>query len=244
MRICITGASRGLGAALCLELLERGHDVWGIARDSTALAKLQSKASKGTMRTSMSDVSSIEDVHRWNTEMEKAGFIPDIVILNAALRTEDLTQNFEKAKTNAMMKVNVDGALTCIDLLLPNMRKRKSGGFILISSTSSIRPSTQSVGYCMSKAGMAMAFRCFRLRFACENVRFSTVTLGPIATEMWEGKGSLLIGSAKGAARRICTFVENGGSAMRYPLLSTFLLHITRWLPDGIFTSLSRRLLK
>lgn len=245
MHICITGASRGLGASLCREFVEKGHRVWGVARDAEQLQSIQKELGTDAFHFSIVDVSSISDVQRWASDMEKEGFIPDIAILNASIREKDLDQEYHFKKSEAMFKVNLQGVLYCVECLLPSMYLRNRGTFILIGSTSSLRSDISSMAYCSAKAAAVMAFRCFRRFYKSHTIRFATVTLGPIATNMWEGrKNTMLIGDPTIAAKHIATFALSGGANLFYPFFSTFLFRISLWLPDDIFARLSTKLLK
>jgi len=89
-----------------------------------------------------------------------------------------------------------------------------------------------------------MAFRSLRARYRGTGVRFKTVLLGPIQTEMWEGKKiPLLIPPPERAARAIARFLPSPRHTLYYPSFTTTLLRLSSWLPDPVFSAASKLLL-
>ena len=245
MRICITGASRGLGRELAKTLAARGHEVWGIARDGEKLQTLQTELIAATFRTSVIDAGDPHQLRRWSDEMRSAGFEPDIVILNASVQHDDMRETFDASPTHETLAVNLESPLQIIGLLLPSFQKRGRGTFVAITSSVALRPSARSASYAASKAGLSMAMRSLRLKYASEGIRFAEVCLGPIDTGMWEGKRGGMVPNARDAADRIASFaLQDSGGTLYYPFLSTLLLRLSLWLPDSIFAFMSSRLLK
>lgn len=244
MEICLTGASKGLGRALCRELARRGHNVWGVARDEVALCSLEEECPKGAFRWSVVDVKRADALHSWGGAMQQASFEPDIVVLNASVQLNDMRDDFDLSKGEEVIETNLQATLRCINQFLPNFRKRSSGSFVSIGSTVSLRPSVRSASYAGSKAGLEMIFRTLRLRYRTEGIRFRSVILGPVATDMWEGRRSFLVPTPEEAARAIASFLEGGRERIYYPFLSTTLLRLTLPLPDRVFSYFSTKLLK
>jgi short-subunit dehydrogenase len=153
-------------------------------------------------------------------------------------------EGYDMSNAQQIIDVNLLGTLRAFDCVLPTMLSQRNGSLIFISSTASLRPSMISAAYAASKAGISMAVRSLRVRYRHSGVRFATVVLGPIATEMWEGKRSFLIPSKEKAAAAIAKFVFSNRNTLYYPALTTWLLRCTLWLPDSVFSILSTKLLK
>jgi NAD(P)-dependent dehydrogenase (short-subunit alcohol dehydrogenase family) len=195
-------------------------------------------------RFSIVDIVNLSSIAHWKEEMRQAAWTPDLVVLNAGIQQDDMRESYDHAKGEQVVAVNLQGALACIGAFLPDFLARKGGGFVAITSTAAIRPSVRSAAYAASKAGLAMAFRSFRLRYAKDDVRFSTVFLGPVATEMWEGKKNALVPSVDQAAAALATFICSRKPTLWYPRLSTMLLRLSLWLPDTVFAAISQKLLR
>lgn len=239
MNICVTGASKGLGKALVETFLKDGHSVWGASR-----SKHEHASAHKDYRWTAVDLQKPEDVFAWKQEMDDAGFSPDIVICNASLLLDDMEQGLQMSFAEQVIDVNLLGTMRTVDAFLDTFLERGHGKFVLISSTSALRPSARSASYAASKAGASMAFRSLGAKFAPRGVQFAVVTMGPIQTEMWEGKKSALVPAAENAARRIGKFALSSSTSLFYPWLSTTLLRLSLCLPDSVFAAISTRFLK
>lgn len=246
MDICVTGASRGLGRSLCKCLVTRGHRVWGVARDEKKLHALMASLPQGMFFASALDLGDAASVTAWTQELVSASFVPDIIVLNASIQENDMDAgSYDHSVGHHVLQVNLEGALQCVEEFLPTFLKRGRGRFVAVTSTVALRPSVRSTSYAASKAGLAMAFRTLRLRFAPRSVQFALAVLGPIATEMWEGtKDSFLIPSVDQTAESLASFVLSSAETLHYPFLSTTLLRLSLWMPDQWFSCLSKRFLK
>lgn len=244
MNICCTGISRGLGRALARELLTHGHAVWGIGRKEDELRILEQELASQRFCWTQADVTDSASLRRWKEAMQQRAFDPDCLILNASVQHDDMLRTYDHAAGTATLRTNLEGPLACIALFLPDFLHKQRGSVIAIGSTVALRPSTRSAAYAASKAGLRAAIRSLRLRYAREGIRFADVVLGPIATEMWEGRRSILVPPPARAAKAIARFVVSECATLHYPPLTTALLRASIFLPDHLFASLSSRLLK
>lgn len=245
MNICITGSSQGLGQALCRAFVASGHRVWGVARNTDTLQALEQELGKDAFLWTSVDITEEQSMKQWKQEMEELHFIPDIVILNASVQLDDMKDDgLDVSKSQQVIETNLLGSLRCIELVLPGMLMNKAGSIVAITSTASLRPSDRSASYAASKAGIAMAMRSLKQRYRSSGVRFATVCLGPIATDMWEGKRNGLVPGVDKAAKATERFSLSGGSIFYYPFLTTLLLRLSLWLPDSLFAAVSRRMMK
>ncbi|HLD71322.1 MAG TPA: SDR family NAD(P)-dependent oxidoreductase [Candidatus Peribacteraceae bacterium] len=239
MRICVIGASKGVGRALARELASRGHSVWAAARSSNL-----DTSSMGPIRWSTVDIRDVASVTAWQSDMERSDWSPDIVVIASGILLNDMERAYDSARGRDVLQTNLEGPLTCVEVFLPLFLKRGSGSFVALCSTSALRPSLRSASYSASKAGLAMAWRSLGLRFDRQGIRFALATLGPIATDMWEGRKSPLVPTPERAASRLAAFVVSSKSNFFYPLFSTFLLRFSLLLPNRMFAILAEWALK
>lgn len=244
MNICCTGISRGLGRALTRELLANGHAVWGIARERERLELLEKELASPRFFWTQADVTDPSSLERWKDDVLRHSFDPDCLILNASIQQDDLLQSYDHAAGTATLRTNLEGALACIELFLPDFLRKHRGRIVAIGSTVSLRPSLRSAAYSASKAGLSAALRSFRLRYVKDGIDFAQVTLGPIATKMWEGKRSRLVPPPSQAAKAIAKFVCSKRERFYYPPITTRLLRMSLFLPDSLFASVSAHFLK
>jgi len=241
MKIFITGVSSGIGRAIAMQSAQLGHEVWGLARRRNLLEELQRDIGSA-LTISVADVTSVEDMTRVAAQMRQEGFIPDVVVLNAGTQLQDVEDGLVFSQVQHSLRTNVEGPLFWVAEFLPEFLKRNSGSFVAISSTAAYRPIKDFVAYPATKTALSMAFRGLRLNFADSAVVFSTVHLGPVATDMWKGKISFLVASRDEAARFIISIFRKRSSSYFFPFLSTSLLRMTNFLPDGVFSFVSRML--
>ncbi len=122
--VLITGASRGIGRAIAIEMAERGHRVVATARDPETLADLPVDQ---RLELDVTDQASVDRA------IQAAGEI-DILISNAGATVRSPLENIPLAELAAIFELNTFGALRVAQGLLPAMRERQSGHLVFISS--------------------------------------------------------------------------------------------------------------
>jgi NAD(P)-dependent dehydrogenase (short-subunit alcohol dehydrogenase family) len=129
----ITGTSSGFGRALAEAALEKGDTVAGTLRNPAALAEFE-KLAPGRAFGILLDVTDEASVRAGVAEAEqKTGGI-DVLVNNAGYGFEGAIEEASLAQVRAQFDVNVFGAISMIQAVLPHMRKRKSGHIINVSS--------------------------------------------------------------------------------------------------------------
>ena len=120
MRIWVTGASTGIGAATARELARRGHTLFLTARSADKLADLPGEAKPG-------DVTDREAMHRIAGEIAPL----DVALLNAGTYVPVDPQEFDADVFRQHLEVNVMGTVHCIEAVLPSMLELGHGGQLL-----------------------------------------------------------------------------------------------------------------
>jgi NAD(P)-dependent dehydrogenase (short-subunit alcohol dehydrogenase family) len=236
MNVFVTGASAGIGRALCEEFVRHGDVVWGVARREEALVALAAHLGDARFRHSRCDVTDETEVRRVADRLEQEGFVPDVVVLNAGLYRADLDEWYHHREGLPVLLTNVAGALTWVDKLMAPMVRRGGGQFIAISSIAALRPDRASCTYPASKAALSLVFRGLRLRYGNGPVRFKTVHLGPIATAIvpryGKERGPGYVATAEDTARFMRRVIAADRVDFYYPRATTWPVRLTRWLPD------------
>ncbi len=243
MKIFITGVSAGIGRTLTKKLIQSEHEVWGIARKQKALDELKTELLSKHLCLSSCDVENLAEMHYVAKQMREKDFIPDIIVLNAAVNLQNPVQIFDFELYQKSFNINLHGALFWISEFLPDFLERKSGQFIAISSTSAFRHGYGGISYSASKAALSLTFRRLRIHFAKTGLQFSTVYFGPVDTKLWRGpKIPIIIPSVDRAADYIIkTFQRNGGE-FYFPFFTTFLSRLSIFFPESLFIFFSRNL--
>jgi len=252
MKIFITGVSSGVGEALARQLVKAGYTVWGVARREELLKKIQSELGADKFLYTRCDVSNENDVENTVKLMKVADFLPDTVVLNAAVFLHNTGSSYQHSLFKQVAAINIFGSLIWVDKFLPDFLKRGSGSFIAISSISAYLPHLRGFSYSTSKAALSMAFRNLQLDCHGTNISFSVINFGPIATGLspqWadsSGKPkSFLALAPEKAAASIKAVIEAKNKKTVYwggSFFVSFLWRLASFLPDNLFFLLSKNL--
>lgn len=234
-KVLVTGASSGIGKTLVSELMSQGYKVIGLARRKNLINANYSYEC---------DVSNENDVKNVFFELKKQNIIPDTIICCAGIYEEDTTPLFDLSKVKKIIDINFFGTMNIVDTFLPNYLENKTGHFIVLSSIAAWKPSKRGISYSASKAAVAMAFRGLDLTYRDSGVNFSTVYLGPVETEMWEGKKTIILTSTKAVAKKLIEITKNPKPVSYFPLISTTLSRMSSLIPDDWYAKLSSYLFK
>src|SRR3989338_2428992 len=225
MKILITGTSRGIGKATAEQLRLCDHEVreiWG-----------QQEC----------DVGNREAVRLYCQKLKQGGFMPDAVILNAGIFPTDVNETFHRDIFDKTFAVNLGGAINLIEEFLPDMLKVGQGHFVGIASTAAFRPNLRAISYPATKIALALALRGFDLHYRDKGVAFSAVYLGPIATNMFEGKKSALVPKAEDVAKMLAGLLESKKPVVYYPFFSTMLARLLLPFSDKSYIAIRKYLL-
>jgi NADP-dependent 3-hydroxy acid dehydrogenase YdfG len=123
-RVLITGASRGIGRAIAVELTARGHEVIATARDVSMLSDVPAAT---RLQLDVTDQSSI------GAAIAEAGTI-DVLVSNAGATVRAPLETVPVAEVQRLFDLNTFGSLRVVQQVLPAMRDRGAGKLIFISS--------------------------------------------------------------------------------------------------------------
>jgi 3-oxoacyl-[acyl-carrier protein] reductase len=189
----VTGASRGIGAALAVGLAEHGSDVviCDLAREAEALAKVKAEV-EATGRKCWSydldvtDKAAIEKVVADATD--KSGGI-DVLVNNAGILKPTTLENLSEADWDAHFDVNAKGVLLVTNAVLPQMRSRKAGRIINIASIAGRQGVPTQGHYAATKATAITLTRVYAQEVGMDGITVNAICPGIILTEM--GKNNL-----------------------------------------------------
>jgi NAD(P)-dependent dehydrogenase (short-subunit alcohol dehydrogenase family) len=209
----VTGASRGLGQALCVELVRGGFTVFGTGRDEEALAGTAERCQPhGTFRPLRLDVRSAEDVDR------TVGALPrlDLCLNNAGVLHVESLLEMELDQIRETVDVNVLGAFLVARAAARRMVREGGGRIVDIASDGAVKPLPRAPVYAGSKHALAGLSKSLAAGLEDEGVQVTTVYPGGIDTEMHApsvDRGGLM--AADEVARVIVRAVLESGSTVR-----------------------------
>jgi len=147
--IFLTGASSGIGRATAELLADGGHQVWCTARDQT---RLSVRPGWHALGLDLADPASIEAA--WNQALAEAGRI-DVVIQNAGSGICGSIEDVALEDARALWKILVEGPLRLMQLAAAQMRPRREGLIIGVSSLAAELPLAFGAHYSAGKAALS-----------------------------------------------------------------------------------------
>jgi NAD(P)-dependent dehydrogenase (short-subunit alcohol dehydrogenase family) len=201
--VLITGCSKGIGLEAALAFARAGHQVYATMRNPSQSPALADTAAREKLPITIStmDVDSDESVSNAIAAIQKNGPI-DVLVNNAGIEGVGPVEEFPLAKFRAIMETNYFGALRCIQAVVPQMRQRKSGCIINISSVAGRICNPPLTSYCASKWALEALSEGLAGELKTFNVRVAIVEPGIIDTAMAQRIGDPAPGSPYGQTAR------------------------------------------
>jgi NAD(P)-dependent dehydrogenase (short-subunit alcohol dehydrogenase family) len=184
--VLITGTSTGIGLATALALGRAGHNVYATMRNPSRAPELAEKAAQEGLpvKVSVMDVDSDSSVKTAIANIQKeAGFI-DALVNNAGVERNGSVEELKLADFRAVMETNYFGAIRCIQAVVPEMRQRKSGCIINVTSVAGRIASSPLAPYTASKYALEALSEALAQEMKTFNVRVAVVEPGIIDTPM------------------------------------------------------------
>jgi len=186
-RALVTGASRGIGRAIALELAARGldvavgfrHDEAGAADVVRAIVAAGRKAV--ALRADVTDASEVAEMFR--AAEERLGPL-DVLVANAGIARDTLLGASEPGDFEAVLSVNVLGVVHCCREAARRMIGRRRGSIVAVSSVAAQRPGRGQSNYAASKGAVESLTRALAVELAPRGIRVNAVAPGVIETAM------------------------------------------------------------
>ncbi|HRK65061.1 MAG TPA: SDR family oxidoreductase [Terricaulis sp.] len=219
----ITGSSRGIGKAIAHRLAEHGANVVISSRKADACEEAAEEINKALGRTAAiaipANIAAKEALQNLVDETERAFGKVDILVCNAASNPH--FGPMESISDEQFMKVlqnNIVSNHWLIQMCAPQMRKRKDGAVIIVSSIGGLKGTPVIGAYNISKAADMQLARNLAVEFGADNVRVNTIAPGLIKTDfakaLWENPAILKSYTETSCLKRIGDPDEIAGMAV------------------------------
>ena len=181
----ITGGAGGIGLAAGKRFVAEGASVLLVDIDEAALSEACNQIASNKVSYFVADVTSAADNHAMaNAATERFGAI-DIFLANAGIEGEIASiLDYDEARFDQVMDVNVKGPFLGLRAVLPQMQKRGSGSIIITSSIMGLKGGATMAPYATSKHAVIGLMRSAAKELASQNIRVNTVNPSPVNTRM------------------------------------------------------------
>ena len=180
----VTGGSRGIGRAVCLELARQGADVAVNYAGNEAAAQETAQACRELGVRAVVLRADVADAAACDAQvLEQLGRL-DILVNNAGITRDGLMLRMPEADWDAVLDTNLKGAFHCMRAAYKTMMRQKSGRVVNISSVVGLRGNAGQTNYSASKAGLIGLSKSLAKELATRNVTVNVVAPGFITTDM------------------------------------------------------------
>lgn len=184
----VTGASRGIGAAIALGLAKRGYDLAlnDIESAKGDLENTAKAARANTQRTEIfiADVSQKAQVDVMAVDALQAFGDIDVIVNNAGILIAGEVDGLPENTWNSVMNVNAKGSFMVIQALLPSMKARKYGRIVNIASIGGKHGAPEQAHYSASKAAVMGFSRVLAQEVGPLGITVNCICPGIILTDM------------------------------------------------------------
>lgn len=179
----VTGASRGLGRAMALELARAGAQVALVARDEAALRAVAAEAGDraAVFRADVTDEARVGELER--EVMSRFGRV-DILVNNAGMNLRKPIEQFSLAEWRTVIDVNLTSVFLMCRAFVPQMKARGWGRILNLTSIMSHIALPERTAYASAKAGLLGFIRALALELAPHGITVVGISPGVFATEL------------------------------------------------------------
>lgn len=238
----ITGASSGIGRALCVALARRGVRVAASARSADALADLA--AVHPQITPFVLDVTDRSAVAATVAAIQARLGPIDLAVLNAGVGHMMPAARFDAGKAAEVMAVNYFGVTHGIEALVPGMVARRAGQIAIVASVAGYRGLPRAGAYNASKAAAIALAESLKPELEQAGVTVCLVNPGFVDTAMTAGNRFPMpfMIAADDAAARIVRGLERARFEIAFPWPMVRFMKLLRAVPYPVFFWLSRGL--
>ncbi len=187
----VTGAGRGIGRAIAIDLARRGCGVALLARTEDELEETawQVRAVGPKALVVRCDVTSASEVATSAKRVLADLDAPHIVVANAGVVTRALVTEMDEADWDRVIEVSLKGTFLTARAFVPSLIEQRRGRFIAMGSISSTLGTARQSAYCAAKWGVVGFVKSLAEEVSGSGVQAMVVLPGSVDTDMLRGSG-------------------------------------------------------
>ena len=183
MLAVVTGASRGIGKAIALRLIESGHEVIGTATTQTGAESISRLLGAGGQGFVL-NISTQRAISEFLDELKREQRVPQILVNNAGITKDNIALRMKPEEWQSVIDTNLSSVFYLSRGLLRGMTKARWGRIVNISSVVGSMGNPGQINYAAAKAGMEGFCRALAAEIASRNITVNAVAPGFIDTDM------------------------------------------------------------
>ena len=183
--VVVTGASRGIGAAIAAALAEHGHTVACLSR-SAASPEIEglSEQTRSRFVTGSCDVTDAESVRNAIAKVAEQRLTIVGLVNNAGVHLEGKSEEFPLSDWQRVIDTNATSVLVACQAVYPHLVAAGGGLIVNIGSFFDKLGVKRNLAYCASKAAVGAMTRCLAVEWAKDRIRVLDVAPGYIVTDL------------------------------------------------------------
>ncbi|WP_221564204.1 3-oxoacyl-[acyl-carrier-protein] reductase [Alkalihalobacillus sp. TS-13] len=183
----VTGASRGIGRAIAIELAKQGASVavnYSGSEEKARKVVEEIQGNGGQAFAIQSDVSSMDSVTAMIKEVVSTYGSLDILVNNAGITRDNLLMRMKEEEWDAVINTNLKGVFNCTKAVTRQMMKQRSGRIINIASIVGVSGNPGQANYVAAKAGVIGLTKTTAKELSSRGITVNAVAPGFIETDM------------------------------------------------------------
>lgn len=183
----VTGASRGIGRAIALELASQGANIAvNYAGNEAKAEEVVKEAEKLGVKAIkiQANVAQNDEVQAMIKSVIKEFGSLDILVNNAGVTKDNLLMRMKEEEFDQVIDINLKGVFLCTKAVTRQMMKQRAGKIINVASIVGVSGNPGQANYVAAKAGVIGMTKSVALELASRNVHVNAVAPGFIATDM------------------------------------------------------------
>ena len=197
----VTGASRGIGRSIALQLAEEGYNVvvnyaGNKEKAEAVVAEIQAKGLESM--AIQANVANGDEVKAMIKDVVKTFGSIDVLVNNAGITRDNLLMRMKEHEWDDVVDTNLKGVFNCIQKVTPQMLKQRHGRIINLTSVVGAVGNPGQINYVASKAGVIGMTKTAARELASRNITVNAVAPGFIVSDMTDALSDDLKETMKG----------------------------------------------